>query len=152
VSKDFTVGDLPLPKRLLAFIDCGFWPRTSREEKEQILHPLVAREKILLFAPEEERIYFLKPPFCTLAEQTNGREDEFWSKFAAADGISPELAIAIGGFGPGLDSPILLDYQLDRSNPAVLRLESRKHEPDAWVRCANTFDDFADMLGLDHLQ
>ena len=86
MSKDFTVGSLPIPKRLLALIDSGFWPRTSGEERQQILHPLVTRESILLVAPEEERIYFVKPPFHTVARRTNGQKDEFWSKFGAPEG------------------------------------------------------------------
>ena len=48
------------------------------------------------------------------------------------------------------DSPILLDYRQDRSNPAVIRLHWRlPPEPNVWVRCADTFDGFADMLGLE---
>jgi hypothetical protein len=149
MSKDFAVGSLPLPKRLLALIDSGFWPRTSGEERQQILHPLVTRESILLVAPEEERIYFVKPPFHTVARRTNVQKDEFWSKFGAPEGVSPELSIAIGDFGLASDSPILLDYRQDRSKPAVIRLKWRKPEPNIWVRCANSFDEFADMLGLD---
>jgi hypothetical protein len=148
MSKDFTVGSLLIPKRLLALIDSGFWPRTSGEERQQILHPLVTRESILLFAPEEERIYFVKPPFHTIEKRVNGKENEFWSKFGAPEGVSPELSISIGDFGLGSDSPILLDYRQDRSNPAVIRLKWRKPESNVWVLCANSFDEFADMLGL----
>jgi hypothetical protein len=148
MSKDFTVGSLPIPKRLLALIDSGFWPRTSGEERKQILHPLVTRESILLFAPEEERIYFVKPPFHTIEKRANRIENEFWAKFGAPEGVSPELSISIGDFGLESDSPILLDYRQDRSNPTVIRLKWRKPESNVWVRCANSFDEFADMLGL----
>jgi len=75
--------------------------------------------------------------------------DGFWSRFGALEEISPELCVDIGDFGLGSDSPILLDYRQDRSNPAVIRLQWRKPQPNGCVRCADSFDEFADMLGLD---
>jgi len=61
------------------------------------------------------------------------------------------------------DSPILLDYRHDVSTPAVIRLKLNPiHDEtmtdgrkklvgwaNAWLRCADTFDAFADMLGLE---
>ncbi len=55
----------------------------------------------------------------------------------------------IGDFGLGSDSPILLDYRADRQSPAVIRLLWKNPGPNVWVRCADDFDLFADMLGLD---
>jgi hypothetical protein len=79
----------------------------------------------------------------------SGPEEEFWSSHGALEGISPELSIVIADFGLGSDSPILLDYRQDRSNPTVIRLQWRKPQPNVWMRCANGFDEFADILGLD---
>jgi hypothetical protein len=73
------------------------------------------------------------------------------------------LSVDIADFGMGSDSPILLDYRPDVSNPAVIRLKlnpvlgetlasGRKRVvgwANVWLRCADTFDAFADMLGLE---
>jgi len=76
-------------------------------------------------------------------------KSKFWSRFGALEPISPDLSVDIGSFGLGSDTAILLDYRQGGSNPPVLRLKWRKLEPNVWVRCADSFDEFADMLGLD---
>ena len=115
------VGDLPLPKRLLALVDSGLWPRTPAEAMRQNIRSLVSKERVQVFAPEQDRMYLLSPPFSTVGTRmTHG--DKFWVRFGALEQISPELSVLIGDFGLGSDSPILLDYRLDVSNPAVIRL------------------------------
>jgi hypothetical protein len=84
-----------------------------------------------------------------VAKRRVGGEEKFWSTFAALEGISPELSVILGDFGLGSDAPILLDYRDDRSTPSVICLKWRKPEPNVWVRCADCFDQFVDMLGLD---
>jgi hypothetical protein len=146
-SDSTMTGELPLPKRLLSLIDSGLWPRTPDEERRQNVHLLVSQERIQLFAPEEDRIYFFRPPFRTIAQRMNGREEAFWSKWGALGEISPELALDIGDFGLGADSAIVLDYR--QANPPVIRLKWRKPESNIWVRCADSFDEFADMLVME---
>lgn len=141
------VSNLLLPKRLLKLIETGRWPRTHEEEQRQNLRPLVSKERIQSFAPEEDRIYFFRPPFHTIAQRLNGKEGAFWSRWGALNEIVPDLALNIGDFGLGADSAIVLDYR--HENPPVIRLLWRKPEPNVWVRCADNFDDFADLLGLD---
>jgi hypothetical protein len=149
MGTDSTTNTLPLPKRLITLIDLGLWPRTDAEERHQNLHSLVSAERVQLFAPEERKIYLLKPPFRTVAERMRRREEKFWSRLGALGEISTELCLEIGAFELGSDSPILLDYRQDGSNPAVIRLLWRKPQPNSWVRCADSFDQFANMLGLD---
>jgi hypothetical protein len=155
------VGTLSLPKRLLTLIDSGFWPRTPDEAKRQGLRGFVSKERIQFFAPEQDQIHLLSPPFMTVA--TRMVHNKFWSRFGALEQISPELSVDIADFGMGSDSPILLDYRPDVSNPAVIRLKlnpvlgetlasGRKRVvgwANVWLRCADTFDAFADMLGLE---
>ena len=146
---DFSiVDDLRIPLRLLALIDAGLWPRGPDVALRQNLHSLVSKERIQRFAPEEDRIYLLSPPFHTVARLK--MNNKFWAQFAALDEVTPELTVEIGGFGLGSDSPILLDYAADCSNPRVIRLLWRRPGPNTWVTCAESFDLFADMLGLDH--
>jgi hypothetical protein len=143
---------LPVPRRLVTLIESGLWPRTQAEAQRQNIYSLVPAERIHLFAPEEDKIYLMAPPFHTVMtrRQSQGK-GKFWDNFAAPEGISPELSVDIADFGLGSDSPILLDYREDSSSPAVIRLHWRKaeHLPNIWVRCADSFDHFADMLGLD---
>ena len=146
------VDGLPVPHRLMTLIDRGLWPSTAAEAQWQNIHSLVPAERIHLFAPEEDKIYLMAPPFRTVAtiRQSQGK-GKFWDRFAALEGISPELSVDIGDFGLGSDSPIVLDYREDRNSPTVIRLKWRKAErlPNVWVRCADTLDKFADMLALD---
>ena len=93
-----TVADLRLPKRLLALIDRGLWPRNHAEAELQNLRSLVPAERIHLFAPEQDRIYFAFPPFCTIAARTSGSGKEFWCKWGAVNEIAPELSVDIGDF------------------------------------------------------
>lgn len=141
------VTNLPLPKRLLKLIETGRWPRTHEEELHQNSRPLVPKERVQSFAPEEDRIYFFRPPFRTIAQRLNGKGGPFWSRWGALNEIAPDLALDIGDFGLGADSAIVLDYR--HENPPVIRLLWRKPEPNVWVRCADSFDEFADFLGLD---
>jgi len=156
------VGNLPLPRRLLTLIDSGFWPRTLNEAKRQGIRGPVSKERIQSFAPEQDQIHFLSPPFSTVATRM-AHGDKFWSRFGALEQISPELSVFVADFGIGSDSPILLDYRPDVSNPSVIRLKlnpvlgetlvsGRKRVvgwANVWLRCADTFDTFADMLGLE---
>ena len=146
------VDGLPVPPRLLALMDRGLWPRTSAEELKQNLKSLVPKERVQSFAPEEDRIYLIKPPFDTVAKARSARESKFWSSHGALEGIAPDLCVIIADFGLGSDSPVLLDYRQDRFNPAVIRLQWRKPQPNVWVCCANDFNEFADKLGLDDVR
>lgn len=152
IKEKMLVDGLPIPPRLTALIELGLWPRNKAEERKQNIKSLVQAERIHLFAPEEDRIYFLSPPFHTVKRLLSRKEHEgFWSRFGALESLEPELSIEIGSFGPGSDSPILLDYRQDRSNPAIIKLTWRKGQglPNIWVRCADNFEDFADMVELD---
>jgi hypothetical protein len=151
LESEMSVAGLPIPKRLADLIQQGLWPRTKAEELMQNSKPLVPKERIHLFAPDEDKIYFVRPPFSTVDERSRGGEQTFWSTFAAAEDISPKLSVFIGSFGLGSDSPIVLDYRRDGVNPPVIRLKWRKAVglPNVWIRCADSFDEFADMLGLD---
>ena len=150
-AQEMFVDGLRIPERLVKLIDRGLWPRTEAEARRQHLRSLVPEERIHLFAPEEDKIYLMKPPFFTVTKLRSGGEEQFWATYGAPEGISSDLSVVIGAFEIGSDSPILLDYKEDRSNPTVIRLQWRKALglPNAWVRCANNFDDFADMLGLE---
>jgi len=142
-----TESNLPLPTRLRQIIETGRWPKTHDEEIHQNIRSLVPKERIQSFAPEQDRIYLFRPPFRTIAQRMSGAEGAFWSRWGALGEIAPDLALDIADFGLGTDSAIVLDYRLQ--NPPVIRLVWRKPEPNEWVRCADSFDEFADLLGLD---
>jgi len=140
-------SNLPLPTRLRQIIETGRWPKTHDEKIHQNIRSLVPKERIQSFAPEQDRIYLFRPPFRTIAQRMSGAEGAFWSRWGALGEIAPDLALDIADFGLGADSAIVLDYR--QENPPVIRLVWRKPEPNEWVRCADSFDEFADLLGLD---
>jgi hypothetical protein len=78
-----------------------------------------------------------------------GGAGDFWESFGALDQIDPEQVLVIGDFGLGSDSPVILDFARNASNPPVLRLRwgSQGHG-NKWVQGARDFDEFATMLGL----
>jgi|SRR5579872_2455477 len=151
MASDFTVvGNLPLPKRLVALLESGLWPRTHAEAEWQNVRSLVSADRIHLFAPDEDKIYLSAPPFHTVADEVRQQgQGKFWSKWGALKEISPDLALLIGGFELGSDSCIVLDYRQDPTNPSVMRLKWRNGQPNTWVSCAETFEEFADMIALD---
>ena len=66
-----------------------------------------------------------------------------------ADGIYPDKAIDLGDFGAGSDAAIILDYHEDESSPRVLGLDWGNIDGKrAWVTLGDTFDAFADLIGL----
>jgi len=153
MEPDFAmVGSLPLPKGLLKLIETGRCPRTHEEELHQNIRPLVSKERVRSFAPDQDRICLVRPPFSTVAERIAAQEGEFWSRFGAVEQISPDSLIFIGDFGLGSDSPILLDYRKDRLNRAVIRLKWNYGEGprNQWLLCSESFDAFSDVLGLEH--
>jgi hypothetical protein len=145
------VDNLLIPDRLVALINNGFWPRTDEEELRQNLKPLVPEERIKIIAPEQNRIYFVQPPFNTVARLRKDDQNKFWSTFAAPEDIEAGLAVFIGDFGIGSDAPILLDYRKNRLCPTVIRLKWNYGvgQRNQWLTCANNFDQFADTLYLD---
>lgn len=160
MEPDFAmVVNLRLPSRLLKLLETGWWPKTHEEELHQNIRALVSTENIKSFAPDQDRISFVRPPFNTLAELIASQEGEFWLRFGALEQISPDLSMFIGDFGLGSDSPILLDYRDNRSAPSVIRLklnpihgETLKNGgkkvlgwANLWLR-ADTFDAFSDIL------
>jgi hypothetical protein len=139
-------NSLSIPKTLEALIEKGFWPRTPQEAMRQNLHCLVDKQLIHCFAPEEEKIFFLSPPFCTVS-QVMKSEESFWLDTASAvHEIDPELTLLIGDFGLGSDAPIALDYRKSFAEPQVIRLKW-SGIGNHWVEIAQTFDQFASLIG-----
>ncbi len=141
-----------LPSLLQSLLAVGRWlPRIGREAMSQHLHPLIPPGRVRLFAVEESKIYLQSPPFATVAEEAGAPLESFGRNFML-DEISPMHLLIIGDFDRVLDAPIILDYRNDGANPPVLRLSWSETAPGkpktCWVKGANSFDEFADMLGL----
>lgn len=143
------VGNLTLPVRLVALIETGVWPRTLDETNWQNIHPLASPDLVRGLVPVESTIFFWQPPFSTIAKVVADPGETFYRRYGALEQIRPEACIGIGDFGLGSDSPILLDYSLNPTEPRVLRLKWPANEgPNEWVEIAATFDEFADRLQL----
>ncbi|MFK8004325.1 MAG: hypothetical protein AB8H86_32465 [Polyangiales bacterium] len=118
----------------------------------QNIKPWVSSRAIAKFAPDEETIFLMKPPFSPIATLIQ-HGDPFWTRpCAVPEALDHAQAIMIGDFGIGADSPIVLDYRRSPLDPSVLRLKwswSQDREPrNNWVEVAATFALFVEMLGL----
>ncbi|OWK43490.1 hypothetical protein FRUB_03089 [Fimbriiglobus ruber] len=139
------VDGLLIPNLLLEMLDDGRWPRTAIEASKQNLHS---------FVPEDRNrrlrsIFLFAPPFQTVARAVASGGKDFYSQFGALHELVPEAAIAIGDYGLGADTPILLDYQNDPANPRVIQLEwPGDNGPNYWVVIAPDFASFVQELGL----
>ena len=143
--------NLLLPPRLVRLIAIGVWPSASGPAMTvQQFNPLVAPERVQFFAADESLICLQLPPFHTIADEVSGGgAGDFWQRFGALNQIVPEQALVIGDFGMGSDSPIILDFAANHSNPPVLRLRWHSEcQHTEWVQGAKDFNDFANMLGL----
>jgi hypothetical protein len=140
-----------LPPGLDRLIATGVWPSAAGPSMiAQDLHPLISADRVRRFAADESRICLEPPPFITIAqERARGGAGDFWEQFGALDQIDPERALIIGDFGLGSDSPIILDFACDATNPPVLRLKwGPRGQGNQWLEGAQDFDEFAEMLGL----
>jgi hypothetical protein len=140
-----------VPAELTRLLALGVWPSASGPAMTaQQSNPLVAPHRVQRFAADESLICLQPPPFHTIAEYVSrGRAGDFWERFGALNQIVPEQALVIGDFGMGSDSPIILDFAANQSNPPVLRLRwSSECKHTEWVQGARNFDEFAKMLGL----
>jgi hypothetical protein len=146
---------LPLPKELEELLQERIWPRTNQEAVKWNLHRIAPKEVIGTFAPEEDRLFLLPPPFLTIKERMETREATFWMhEMASVHEIDPSLAVVIADFGLGSDAPIILDYRDNCLDPSVLRLrwstDSGKpsFSDNHWIKIASTFAEFAGLIGL----
>lgn len=149
------VDGLPIPTGLTALLEAGIWPRTSEAANAFERDRVIPIERVRKLAPEESAIYLNPPPFQRLGPLDPGSGQSFWSIFGAIDEIDPMLAIPIADFGMGADAPILLDYGSCRDNPSVIRLQWSGEQgriENHWVLCADCFDTFAEILGLNSIQ
>ncbi|QOV88640.1 hypothetical protein [Humisphaera borealis] len=148
---------LPIPIRLQELLQGGTWA-VEGEQCGWGLRIAVSADRVRQIASDESEIYFCSPPFKTVAqyEVEHGlRRDglaegyNFWKEQGAVDQLVAEQATVIGDFGPGTDSPIILDYRDALGSPKVRRLKwSERGDKNEWVVCAKSFDEFADLLGL----
>ena len=138
------VNGLLIPVLLTTMLAESRWPRDTTEANRQHTRSFVAEDRIRRF----RKIYLYSPPFHTVAKIIAG-EDRFYANHGALHELHPELAVEIGDFGLGSDSPILLDYRADPDVPRVLHLEwSGDGGPNYWVVMASDFAGFVEMLGL----
>jgi len=145
-----TAGAWTIPLRLQRLIERGWWPCDEVTARKQHRHPLVTEAQVRSFASDESTIFFIPPPFQTVAELVPSNERYWRSEMACPAGISFEHAVLIGDFGPGSDAPILLDYRRDALRPSVLRLRfGKSFAENRWMVAAEDFDAMCRILRMD---
>ncbi len=143
------------PELLCQLVAAGRWPRRAFEKAGPHVSPTVLARRVGRIAPGEDRIELHGPPFRTVRELVS-RGEQFWtSPIASPSGIDLDLALVIGDFGPGSDSPICLDFRQDPGRPCVIRLRYRcwpqgegRAVETRWVRMARDLETFVRDLGL----
>ncbi len=118
---------------------------------------MVPAERIRAIAPDEDDLCLYRSPFQTMAEgiASDPSIAGYWSEFGPVEKIDPERALIIADFGIGSDTPILLDYRRG-VEPQVITIrwsfvedeEGRRRPDNRWMVLAESFDEFADALGL----
>ncbi len=122
---------LQLPTELKRLVDDGFWSMNNQSCQLQNLHPIIPRDIVRTFVPDERTIVLYPYPFCTVEEAR--RSNKYWEdERSAISEIDPELSLVIGDFGLGSDTAIILDYRTDQ--PRLLRLQWGAQE-NHWVDC-----------------
>lgn len=135
-----------LPPELLQLIEEGVWPETYEQAIKQNLSSLLGPSEVRQFAEEEERIYLYFPPFPTVWSEMEMNPKSFWfDPRSATHELDPLRSVILGDFGPGSDAAMVLDFRGSLSNPCVMRLRWGA-EGNHWVRCFETFSDFAAIL------
>ena len=139
---------LEIPSLLHELIDAGRWPRNDTEANAQNLKSLAKPEDIQNLVSDESLLFLLPPPFKTV--RVKSKHNDFWlNPQADPEGIDFDLAIDIGGFGLGSDSPILLDYRDSVDQPKLVKLHWTPYAKDnRWVHLAKSFDEFVSILKL----
>jgi hypothetical protein len=142
-------GPWTIPERLEYLIKMGIWPATPEQAGAWGAKAPVSTEVAGCFAEGETEIYFDPPPFRTISERIAAGES-FWTVIDAdPSGIDPASSVLIGDFGPGSDSPIILDYRENPADPFVKYLRWGARAPEnRWVTGASSFDEFCEMLEL----
>jgi len=143
------VGALEVPLGLVQLIQAKRWPQSDDEERRQHLVPIVPTDRVHRFAPEEDELYLYAPPFRTVQQCCESGET-FWEESIAAPAeLDFARAVPIADFGLGTDAPVVLDYAAGAAPPRVRHLAwSRTGNDNHWVLSAETFDEFARLLGL----
>lgn len=149
------VDGLWVPERVLRLISLDVWP-TQENANEQWDKPIYSNQDIYRPSREHPPLFFYPPPFHLVRKAVESNPDywlgDFWTKALGepiAAGIDPDLAIDLGDFGAGSDAAIVLDYRDSSTEPAVLGLDwGSITGKRGWTTLAESFDRFADLLGL----
>ncbi len=130
---------------LEAQLSVGGWPDAGLRVEEANRVPLVSRERIQAFAPDEYDIVLYPPPHSTVADELAGNA-KFWDEHGALHEIDPAEALVLGDFGNGSDTVLIADFRT--KPPQVLRLQWTQ-EGSRWIVVAPTVDRLLSLLELD---
>lgn len=141
------VEGLTIPPLLDELLAAGRWPRDQTEAARNF----VAKDR----CRELRRIHLWPPPFRTYAAFAARGWDDFFKTNAAVHELVPQFAVEIADWGPGGDSPIVLDFQFDRTQPRVIHLrwsngtdQGERYSNNYWEEFSPDFASFVELLGL----
>ena len=130
---------------LEAQLRVGGWPDAGLQAEEANRAPLVSRERVQAFAPDEYDIVLYPPPHSTVADEL-AENAEFWNRHGALHEIDPAKALLLGDFGHGSDTVFVADFRA--KPPQVLRLQWTE-QGNRWIQVAPTIEGLLSLLQLD---
>jgi hypothetical protein len=139
--------NLQIPPEIELLMKKGIWPDSYEKELKQNSKAIFPLEHLKHIIPEEETIYFKRPPFQTVRQELKEDTSNYWSEFGAVSEINPDLTIVIGDFGIGSDAPLILKYENQNSTPSVWKLVWAK-KGNYWREVSPSFKEFLEALGL----
>jgi len=139
--------NLLIPPEIELLMKKDIWPDSYEKELKQNSKAIFPIEHLKHIIPEEETIYFGRPPFRTVRQDLKSDTSNYWSEFGAVSEINPDLSIIIGDFGLGSDAPLILKYESQNSTPSVWKLVWAE-KGNYWREVSPSFKEFLEALGL----
>ena len=139
--------NLQIPPEIELLMKKGIWPDSYEKGLKQNSLPIFPIENLKHIIPEEETIYFRRPPFQTVRQELESDTSNYWSEFGAVSELNPDLSVIIGDFGIGSDAPLILKYESQKSTPSVWKLVWAK-KGNYWREVSPSFEEFMEALGL----
>lgn len=133
----------------------GRWPDSQGYSGR----PVVAGSPVEAIMHGENEIWLFGPPFHTVDDNL-----EWFEQFREPGHIDFAKAVIIGDFGPGTESPIVLDFTSEPAQVKALQITGYHPNPRAgsapwpegysfgfeghWVTLASSIEEFVERLGL----
>ncbi len=142
-----------IPYQIMLMVNEGRWPVTNDDMEYQEANNIFDVNRVRNISRRENRIVFFNYPFVTMEWEL--KNNKAWdSGVQITNNLDCKNLLTIAYFGYGSDSLIVLDYS-NSEIPKVLYLDydlpriSQNILACKWTMISESFEQFADLIGLD---